>query len=64
MADQENIPAQDISVDEDTRTRKTVRLQTIVPAATGPVLDNITKAPEKTTPEEAVPAPAPAAPED
>ena len=45
MADQENIPVAPVMTDEDTRTRKTVRLRTIVPAATGPSLQDVPAAP-------------------
>ena len=41
MADQENAPVTPASLAEDTRTRKTVRLRTIAPAATGPSLSNV-----------------------
>ena len=41
MADQENTPATPTSLVEDTRTRKTVRLRTLVSAASGPSLANV-----------------------
>ena len=41
MADQENTPATPTSLAEDTRTRKTVRLRTLVSAASGPSLADV-----------------------
>ena len=52
MADQENIPVTPAPLDDDTRTRKTMRLRTLIPAATGPQLAS----PEQS--DAAVPAPA------
>jgi len=52
MADQENIPVTPAPLDDDTRTRKTMRLRTLIPAATGPQLAS----PEQSAAE----APAPA----
>ncbi|MBE6390034.1 MAG: hypothetical protein E7043_07690 [Lentisphaerae bacterium] len=43
MAEQDNISVTPSALDEDTRTRKTVRLRTIVPGATGPKLDEAPK---------------------
>ena len=41
MADVENTPGASVSLEEDTRTRKTVRLRTLTPKVTGPVLDDV-----------------------
>ena len=41
MADVENTPGASVSLEEDTRTRKTVRLRTLTPKATGPSLENV-----------------------
>ena len=54
MADQEIIPANNVSADEDTRTRKTVRLRSIAP--------EVSAASAAAAPAPAAPAPAAAAP--
>ena len=56
MADQENIPVTPAPLDDDTRTRKTMRLRTLIPAATGPQLAS----PEQSAAEAPAPVAAPA----